>query len=306
MARQPSSRASTSSIVHTFGPVQSRRSSSSLAGSGTSSFHQLTDKELRTCVSKIQDALLCRSSPELAFQLGSQFRMISYNLILFSYAHRLYLNVLSPPDIRSRLDQIQPPSQGAQPNRKRLTNVLRSMTVTANSDDQPNTMDDQKRQVIDRLLSQTSGDDRLISLINTLFKISRLFRIDSSRLLNAHVHNDEWSILKRILSYPASSFPTKIKLAEHFCKQLRMSNQQLVDLIVDETDKTLVRCQRNDAGDDYHSWPFDPNNLPSYPPFIALLYDKNYEAIGKQLVERSQAYEDQFFALNQQGEFSGT
>ncbi|MHC5721761.1 MAG: hypothetical protein ACYTX0_59530, partial [Nostoc sp.] len=94
-------------------------------------------------------------------------------------------------------------------------------------------------------------------------------------------------LLKRILSYPSSSFPTKIKLAEHFSKQLRIANQQLVDLIVDETDKTLERCQRNYPTDDYHCWPFDPNNSESYKQFISLLYDKNYDAIGKQLVERS-------------------
>jgi len=43
--------------------------------------------------------------------------------------------------------------------------------------------------------------------------------------------------------------PTKIKLAEYLAKQLSISNQQLVELIVD---KTLEHCQKNDPTDDYH------------------------------------------------------
>jgi hypothetical protein len=46
--------------------------------------------------------------------------------------------------------------------------------------------------------------------------------------------------------------PTKIKLAEYLAKQLRISNQQLVELIVDQTGKTLEHCQKNDPTDDYH------------------------------------------------------
>lgn len=300
-ARRPPSRASSSSHLPTFGPASSRRSSSPFTGSGISNIHHLSDKELRSCVTIIEDALLYRSSPELAVQLATKFRMSSYNLIVFSYAHRLYLNVLPPSDIRTRLEQLPATNPADQMNKKRLTNVLRSMSVATNHDDQSNTIEDQKQKQIDRLLSRTSNDDRLISLVNTLLKMSRLFRVDSSRLLNSNAHNDEWSLLKRLLCYPASSFPTKIKLAENLSKQLQISNQQLVELIVDETDKTLERCQRSEPDDDYHCWPFDPNNLNSYKQFISLLYEKNYDAIGKQLIERSKAYEDQFVALNQQG-----
>jgi hypothetical protein len=180
------------------------------------------------------------------------------------------------------------------------------MTITSNDDEKINTMDDQKQKLIDRLLSRTSNDDRLISIVNTLLKISRLFRIDSCHLIKSNTYNDVWNILKRILSYPSSSFPTKIKLAENFSKQLQISNQQLVELIVDETDKTLERCQRNDPGDDYHCWPFDPSNIESYKQFISLLYEKNYDAIGKRLVERSQTYEDQFLDSGTQGQFRKT
>ena len=300
-ARRPPSRASSSSHLPTFGPASSRRSSSPFAGSGMSNIHQLSDKELRSCVTIIEDALLYRSSPELALQLAKKFRMSSYNLVVFSYAHRLYSNVLPPSDIRTRLEQLPATNPADQMNKKRLTNVLRPMSVVTNHDDQSNTIEDQKQKQIDRLLSRTSNDDRLISLVNTLLKMSRLFRVDSSRLLNSNAHNDEWSLLKRLLCYPASSFPTKIKLAENLSKQLQISNQQLVELIVDETDKTLERCQRNEPEDDYHCWPFDPNNLNSYKQFISLLHEKNYDAVGKQLIERSKAYEDQFLALNQQG-----
>ncbi|CAF1501424.1 unnamed protein product [Adineta steineri] len=89
-------------------------------------------------------------------------------------------------------------------------------------------------------------------------------------------------------------------ISEYLAKQLRISNQQLVELIVDQTDKTLERCQKNDPTDDYHHWPFDPNNIESYRQFISLLYEKNYDAIGKQLVEKSQLYEDQFLELDSQ------
>ncbi len=245
--------------------------------------------------------MLHRLSPELALQLARKFRMTSYNLILFSYAHRLYLNIFLPSDIRTRFDQLPQINNFGQLNKKRLTNILRTMTVTSTNDEQSNSIADQKQILIDRFLSRTSTDDRLISIMNTLFKISRLFRIDSCSLLNSNIHNDEWDILKRILSYAASSFPTKIKLASNFSKQLKLSNQQLVELIVDQTDKTLERCQKNDPRDDYHCWPFDPNNIESYKQFISLLYDKNYEAIGKQLVERSKMYEDQFLASEIQG-----
>ncbi|CAF4298840.1 unnamed protein product, partial [Rotaria magnacalcarata] len=107
---------------------------------------------------------------------------------------------------------------------------------------------------------RTYTDDRLISIINILLRIGRLFRIDSCHVLKSNTHNDEWNLLMRIISYASSSFPTKIKLAENFSKQLRLSNQQLVDLIVDETEKTLKRYERNESSDDYHCWPFDPNN----------------------------------------------
>jgi hypothetical protein len=227
--------------------------------------------------------------------------MTSYNLTVFSYAHRLYLNLLLPSDIRTRFDQLPQINNSSQLNKKRLINTLPTMIVTSTNDEQTNTIAEQKQILIDRFLSRTSTDDRLISIINTLFKISRLFRIDSCYLLNSNLHNDEWNILKRILSYPSSSFPTKIKLAENFSKQLKISTQQLVQLIVDETDKTLERCQRNDPHDDYHCWPFDPHNIESYKQFISLLYDKNYDAIGKELVERSKFYEDQFLASEPQG-----
>ncbi len=303
--RRPSSRASSSSShLPSFGPTSSRRSSGSLTGSNVTNLHHLSDKDLRSCLTIIEDAFLHRLSPKLSLQIASKFRMTSYNLTVFSYAHRLYLNILLPSDIRSRFDQLPQMNNFGQLNKKRLTHVLRTMTVTVNNDDQTNTITEQKQTLIDRLLSRTSTDDRLIAIINTLFKISRLFRIDSCYLLNSNLHNDEWNILKRILSYPSSSFPTKIKLAGNFSKQLKISNQQLVELIVDETDKTLERCQRNDPHDDYHCWPFDPNNIESYKQFIALLYDKNYDAIGKQLVERSKTYEDQFLVLEPQGLFN--
>jgi hypothetical protein len=298
--RRISSRASSSSQLPSF----SRRSSGSLTGSGITNLHHLSDKDLRSCITIIEDAFLNRLSPELALQLAIKFRMTSYNLTVFSYAHRLYLNLLLPSDIRTRFDQLPSMNNFGQLNKKRLTNVLRTMTVTLTNDDQSNSIVEQKQTLIDRLLSRTSTDDRLIAIINTLFKISRLFRIDSCYLLNSNDHNDEWDILKRILSYPSSSFPTKIKLAGSFSKQLRISNQQLVELIVDETDKTLERCQKNDPNDDYHCWPFDPNNIESYKQFISLLYEKNYDAIGKELVERSKIYEDQFLALEIQGKFN--
>ena len=76
---------------------------------------------------------------------------------------------------------------------------------------------------------------------------------------------------------------------------------KLVELIVDQTDRTLERYEKNDLHEDYHCWPFDPNNSASYQQFIALLYQKNYDAIGKQLIERSKIYEDRFQASTQQG-----
>jgi hypothetical protein len=304
--RRPSSRASSSSRFPSFGPAISRRSSGSLTSAGGTNLQHLSDKELRLYITIIEDAFLYRSSPELALQLASKFRMTSYNLVLFSYAHRLYLNLLLPSDIRTRFDQLPEINPSNLLNPKRLVNVFRTMTITSIHDEQINTIDDQKQKIIDRLLSRTSNDDRLISIINTLFKISRLFRTDSCYLLNSNSHNDKWNILKRLLSYPSSSFPTKIKLASNFSKQLKMSNQQLVELIVDQTDKTLERCQRNDPTDDYHCWPFDPNNIESYKQFISILYEKNYDAIGKKLVERSKAYEDQFVALDSQGESNYT
>ena len=185
----------------------------SLTSVGGANLLHLTDKELRSCITLIEDAFLQRLSPELALQLAKKFRMASYNLILFSYAHRLYLNLLLPTDIRTRFDQLPEINPSNQSNKKRLTHVFRTMTVTSMHDEQSNTIDDQKQKLIERILSRISNDDRLISIINSLLKISRLFRIDSSRLLNSHSHNDEWNILKRLLSYPASSFPTKNKIS---------------------------------------------------------------------------------------------
>ena len=174
----------------------------------------------------IEDAFLRRSSPQLALHLASKFRMSTYDLLVFSYAHRLYLNLLLPSDLRPRLDQLPASNPISQLNRKRLTNVIRPRAITSTPDEQSNTIDDQKQILIDRLVSRTSNDDRLISLFNTLFKISRLFRIDSSQLLNSNTHNDEWILLQRILSYPSSSFPTKIKLAENFSTQLQLENDK--------------------------------------------------------------------------------
>ncbi|CAF4428259.1 unnamed protein product [Rotaria sp. Silwood2] len=295
--RRPSSRASSSSHLPSFGAISSRRSSGSITSSGGTNLHNLSDKDLRLCVTITENAFLQRSSPELALQLATKFRMTSYNLTVFSYGHRLYLNVVSPSDIRTRIDQLPEITGSGQFNKKHLTNVLRKISITSTNNDQSNTIDDQKQKLIERLLSRTSHDDHLIPIINILFKISRLFRIDSCYLLKPNTHNDEWIILKRILSYPSSSFPTKIKLAEKFSKYLKISSQQLVELIVDETDKTLKRCEKNDPSDDYHCWPFDPNNIESYKQFMSLLYEKNYDAIGKQLVERSKMYEDQFLTL---------
>ncbi|CAF0865302.1 unnamed protein product [Rotaria sordida] len=295
--RRPSSRASSSSHLPSFGATSSRRSSGSFTSSGATNLHHLSDKDLRLCVTITENAFLQRSSPELALQLANKFRMTTYNLTAFSYAHRLYLNILSPSDIRTRIDQLPEINNNTQFNKKYLTDVLRTISITSTDHDQSNTIDDQKQKLIDRLLSRTSHDDHLIPIINTLFKISRLFRIDSCYLLKPNTHNDEWNLLKRIFSYPSSSFPTKIKLAEKFSKYLQLSSEQLVELIVDETDKTLKLCEKNDPNDDYHCWPFDPNNIESYKQFISLLYEKNYDAIGKQLVERSKMYEDQFLSL---------
>jgi hypothetical protein len=299
--RRPSSRASSSSQLPTFGATSSRRSSGSLSGSAVTNLHHLSDKDLRSSLTIIEDAFLHRLSPELSFQLATKFRMTSHNLTVFSYAHRLYLNLLLPSDVRTRFEQLPQMTNSGQLSKKRLTNTSRTMPVTFTNDEQSNSIPDQKQMLIDRLVLRTSSDDRLISIINTLFKTSRLFRIDSCHLLNSNSHNDEWNLLKRILSYPASSFPTKIKLASYFSKQLKLSIQQLVELIVDETDRTLERCYKNEPNDDYHCWPFDPHNVESYKQFISLLYDKTYDAIGKQLVERSKIYEDRFTALEVQG-----
>ncbi|CAF0851585.1 unnamed protein product [Adineta ricciae] len=299
LLRRPSSRGSSSSQVQ-LSSTFSRRSSASWTSGDLSGLHNLTEKDIRSCVSTIEDALLQRGSPELALQLASKRRLVSYNLIIFSYAHRLYWNTLPPSEIRTHFDQLPQGARGSPFDKKRLTNVLRTMTTMPRNDEQSNTIDDQKQKLIDRLLSRTPNDDRLISTLNTLFKISRLFRIDSCHLLNSNTHNDEWALLKRLLAYPSSSFPTKIKLAESFSKQLRLANQQLVELIVDETDRTLNRCQKNDPTDDYHSWPFDPNNIESYKQFISLLYDRNYEAIGKQLLQQSKLYEDKFLESDTQ------
>ncbi|UJR28319.1 hypothetical protein I4U23_009562 [Adineta vaga] len=296
--RRPSSRASSSSQLPSFNTAFSRRSSGSLSSGDLINLHHLSEKDIRLCVTNIEDAFLQRASPELALQLARKYRVISFNLTVFSYAHRLYFNILPPSEIRTRFEQLPQGNLGSSFNKKRLTNVLRTTittaTTTLTNDEQSNTIDDQKQKLIDRLLSQTSNDDRLISILNTLFKISRLFRIDSCHLLHSNTHNDQWDLLNRLLSYPSSSFPTKIKLAENFSKQLRLANEQLVELLVEQTDRTLERCQKNDPTDDYHCWPFDPNNIESYKQFISLLYDKNYDAIGKQLVDRSKLYEDQF------------
>lgn len=301
--RRPSSRASSSSQLPVFAPTFSRRSSGSLSVSTGTNLHHLSDKELRSSITIIEDAFLTRSASNLCLQLAAKFRRTSYNLTLFSYAHRLYLNILLPVDARARFDQLPQSNTSGQLHKKRLTNVLRTMTVTIPNDEQSSDIADQKQSLIDRLVSRTPTDDRLIPLINTLFKISRLFRMDSCQLLTSNIHNDEWVILKRLLAYPASSFPTKIKLASNFTKQLRLPNQQLVELIVDQTDRTLERWQRNEVNDDYHSWPFDPTNVESYKQFLTLLYEKNYDAIGRQLVERSVNYEEQFVASEFQGSF---
>ena len=301
--RRPSSRASSSSQAPAFAPAFSRRSSGSLSVSTGMNLHHLSDKEIRSCLTIIEDAFLARLAPELCVQIAAKFRMASYNLTVVSYAHRVYLNLLLPIDARTRFEQLPQPNTSGPLNKKRLTNVLRTMTVTLSPDDQSNDIADQKQAFIDRLASRTSTDDRLISLINTLFKISRLFRIDSCQLLTPDEYNDEWEILKRTLLYPSSSFPTKIKLASSFAKQLKLANQQLVELIVEETDRTLERWQKNEVNDDYHSWPFDPSNIESYKQFLALLHEKNYDAIGRELVERSRNYEDQYLASEFQGSF---
>ena len=257
----------------------SRASSGSLTGSSSTNLHHLSDKDLRSCVTIIEDAFLHRSAPELALQLSRKFRMASYNLTIFCYAHRLYLNILSPSDIRSRFDQLPDSNVHGRINKKQLTNTLQRITIKFIHDDkQSNTIDEQKK--LNRsFLSRTFNDDSLISMISILFKISHLFRIDSCNLLYSNFHNNEWNILKRILSYPSSSFPTKIKLTENFSEQLKLSNQQLVELIVNETDNTLQRNENNDSNDDYHCWPFDPNNIESYKQFILILYEKNYDTI---------------------------
>mgnify|MGYP001029231326 FL=1 len=298
--RRASSRASSSSQVLHFGTVSSRRSSSSFTGSTVTVLHHLSDKDLRLCLNIIQDTFLRFLAPELAFQLATKFRMTSYNLLVFSYAHRLYLNLLMPSDIRTRFEQLPQINPSGKSDKKRLTNVLRTMTATIPQDQQTNSIVEQKQILIERLLSRTSADDRLIAIIFNLFKISRLFRIDSAYLLNTNTHNDQWIILQRLLSYPASSFPSKIKLAGSFTSLLKLSKAQVDELIVDETDRTLERWQKNEPTDDYHCWPFEPNNTESYNQFISLLYEKNYDAVGKELIERSKTYEEKFNNLENQ------
>lgn len=258
---------------------------------------------MRFCIQLVEDAFLYRLAPELSLQLAYKYRMASYNLILFSYAHRLYLNILTPSDIANRLDQLPKINKSKLAKGKFLINILRTMSTVSTNDDQFQTLNEQKQTSIDRILSHTTNDERLISIINTLLRISRLFRCDSSNLLRVNVNTDEWELLKRILSYPSSSFPTKIKLAEYFSKQLKLSNQQLVELIVNETDHTLKRSQEYNGSDDRHCWPFDPANIESFRQFMGILYDKNYDAIGKELLERSKQYEEAFLASNYQGLF---
>lgn len=299
--RRRESRASSSSQLHGFTGVLSRHSSCSITSSWETNLSHLTDRERSTCVNIIEDAFLRRSSPELALQIASKFRMCSYDLIIFSYAHRLYLNLLSPAEIRTRLSALTE-SNSMNPLTQRLLNKVDvSKGFLSNPEEQPNSINDQKHLLIDRLANPTSEGDHVIPLLNTLFKISELFRIDSSKLLDQKASNDPWIFLERILSYPSSSFPTKIKLAQNFCKQLQLENQRLVDLLVDETEKTLQKPLRTDSEEDYHCWSFDPNDLASFKEFIGLLHDKKYDAIGKELIERSKMYEDKFQAQNQQG-----
>ncbi|CAF3817182.1 unnamed protein product, partial [Adineta steineri] len=95
-----------SSQLPSFGLALSRRSSVSLTNSHATNLCHLFDKDFRSYVTTIQDAFLSRTSSELALQSASEFRLISNNLAIFSYAHRLYLNLLTPSDVRTRLDQL--------------------------------------------------------------------------------------------------------------------------------------------------------------------------------------------------------
>ncbi|CAF3829217.1 unnamed protein product [Adineta steineri] len=124
-------RRSSSSQLSSFGPVLNRCSSVSLTSSHATNLCHLSDKDSRSYVTTIQDAFLSRTSSELALQSASEFRLISNNLAIFSYAHRLYLNLLTPSDVRTRLDQLpQINNTGKFNKKKRLRNVLRTMTIT--------------------------------------------------------------------------------------------------------------------------------------------------------------------------------
>ena len=127
-------------------------------------------------------------APDLALQIASKFRMSSFNLVVFAYAHRLFLNINSPAELRPSIDRIPQTNPLNQLNKKRLTNILRSKTLTANDDEQFSSIEDKKQRLIDRLLARTSHDDRLISSMNTLFRISHQFRVDSSQLLISNGH----------------------------------------------------------------------------------------------------------------------
>ncbi|CAF0953061.1 unnamed protein product [Adineta steineri] len=95
-----------SSQLPSFGPALSRRSPVSLTSAHATNLCYLSDKDFRSYVTTIQDAFLSRASPQLALQLANKFRLIFYNLAIFSYAHRLCLNLLTPSDIRTRFDQL--------------------------------------------------------------------------------------------------------------------------------------------------------------------------------------------------------
>ncbi|CAF1595286.1 unnamed protein product, partial [Adineta steineri] len=122
-------------------PVLSRRSSVSITSSHATNLCHLSDKTLRSYVTTIQVVFLSRVSSELVLQLATKFRFISYNLAIFSYAHHLYLNLLIPSDIHTRIDQLPQINNTSKFNKKRLTNVLRTMTITSTNDEQTNTID---------------------------------------------------------------------------------------------------------------------------------------------------------------------
>ncbi|CAF1066809.1 unnamed protein product [Adineta steineri] len=95
-----------SSQLPSFGLALSRRSSVSLTNSHATNLCHLSDKVFRSYLTTIQDTFLSRTSSELALQSASEFRLIPNNLAIFSYEYRLYLNLLTPSDIRTRLDQL--------------------------------------------------------------------------------------------------------------------------------------------------------------------------------------------------------